>query len=252
MIIKHPEKQDLPRLIQLWKEAFGENEEEFFRLFLKTAYSSKRCLAAFESEELCSALYWFDCDLDGNKIAYMYGVATFEKFRGKGICRSVMEKAKEILKKRGYQGIVLVPAKPSLFSFYEKMGFQIRTTLDEFSAVQGEEEIPLKKISGRKYAYLRRKAIPKGGVLQEKENLKFLKTQFLFYAGDGFLAAVRKEGETLFCGELLGDKSVAPKLLKTLGFKQGKFRTVGNNRDYAVFCPIEQIQPPLYFAFAFD
>ena len=37
MIIKHPEKQDLPRLIQLWKEAFGENEEEFFRLFLKTA-----------------------------------------------------------------------------------------------------------------------------------------------------------------------------------------------------------------------
>ena len=252
MIIRHPKKQDLPCLIQLWKQAFGENEEEFFRLFLKTAYSSKRCLAAFEKEELCSALYWFDCSLDGNKIAYMYGVATFEKFRGKGICRAVMEKAKEILKKRGYQGIVLVPAKPSLFAFYEKLGFQTRTTLDEFSALKGEEEIPLKKISGRKYASLRRKELPKRSVLQEKENLKFLKTQFSFYAGDGFLAAVRKEGETLFCGELLGDKSIAPKLLKTLGFEKGTFRTVGNHRDYAVFYPIEKIQPPLYFAFAFD
>lgn len=252
MIIKHPKKENISSLKALWVEAFGEEELSFYETFLGAAYSPKRCLAAFEGEKLCAALYWFDCSCRGKKLAYMYGVATFLQYRGKGVCRALMDEAKQILRKRGYQGIVLVPANPSLYAFYEKLGFLERLQIDEFMVERGDEEIPLKKIGKGEYARLRRKELVEGGVLQEKENLKFLKTQFDFYKGEGVLLAVRKEKELLFCGELLGDKSLAPNILKTLGFAKGKFRTVGGGRDYAVYYPLAEGETPTHFAFAFD
>ena len=83
--------------------------------------------------------------------------------------------------------------------------------------------------------------------------MKFLSSQAKFYTGEDFLLAARKEGDRLFGLELLGEASKAGGILSSLGCTEGKFRVIGNERDFAMFIPLkESVIVPTYFAFAFD
>ena len=215
-----------------------------------------------------------------HRIAYIYAVATAEKFRGKGICHKLMEDTHKYLKEYGYEGAILVPGNEGLFRFYEGIGYRTCSYIREFQCIGEAKNIAFEQIDIEKYAMLRRAYLPEGGVVQEGANLDFLKTQAMIYAGKDFVLAARKEGDILHGMELLGNEEVASAVVLALGCKEGTFRCQVRRREgcgesylgvleeklwdmtcdekeismpFGMFYPLkENSKVPRYFGLAFD
>lgn len=236
----------------LWKEAFGDSDQ-FLDSFFSTAFAPERYHCLLDGDKPVSALYWLPCHLDGRPIAYIYAVATAESHRGQGLCRQLMSETHEILKQHGYHGAILVPATPELFDLYRKFGYRTCCTCREFTCDAGKDIVSLQPLDANEYARLRRKMLPEGSVLQEGDTLRFLQEQLSFYAGDGILLAATTEEVGLVCKELLGNSDAAAGIVRALGFSQGRFRTPGPGRNFAVFLPLmEDCPSPRWFGLALD
>ncbi len=123
MIVVRFENQALKeQAVELWHEAFGDNED-YIRFFLDT-HGSCRCLTLTEGEELVSTLYLIDGELCARQGYYLFAAATFKKHRGKGYMASLLKKAEDFAKQNEKSFIALVPAEPSLFSYYSKFGYK--------------------------------------------------------------------------------------------------------------------------------
>lgn len=253
MNIDMPNMSQIPALRNLWREAFHDTEE-FFDSFGSTAFSTERCRCVTIDGKVVAALYWFDCLHFERKIAYLYAIATAKKYRGQGFCHKLIADTHLHLKKLSYEGAILVPGSRELFQLYEIMGYQTCSHILEFSCLGVPDEITFYSIGKEEYGVLRRKFLPQGGVVQENENLDFLETQAKFYKGAAFLLAAYGSVDTLYGVELLGDTTVAPRLVHTLGYKQGHFRTPGIGRPFALYYPLgaSSLLPPSYFGLAFD
>lgn len=252
MTIDHPKQEQIPALRGLWREAFGDSDA-FLDLFRQSAYSPDRCRCVTVNGELAAALYWFDCLHGGRPIAYLYAVATAQAHRGQGICRRLMEDTHRLLAARGYAGAILVPGDEGLFRFYERMGYRTCAGVRSFACDAVDAGGTVRPIGVEEYAVLRRRYLPRGGVVQEGVNLTFLERQARFYAGDGFVLAARGEGERLIGIELLGDSASACAAVHALGYRRGVFRTVGDEVPFAMYLPFDgTLPPPAYFGLAFD
>lgn len=250
MNIKKPALDQTGALRSLWKEAFGD-EEAYLDAFFSTAFAPERCRCVVMNGETAAALYWLDCACRGEKIAYIYAVATAEAFRGRGLCRALMADTHEHLRGLGYQGTVLVPDGEALARMYGAMGYEFFGGIREFSSAPGPKAADIRRVDTAEYARLRRAYLPEGGVIQEGENLALLETQAEFFAGADLLLAARREADRLIGMELLGGASDAPGILKALGLSRGTFRIPGQGR-FAMYRPLRDGTPPEYFGLAFD
>ena len=252
MTFEYPAPAQIPQLLKLWKDAFGE-WNGFWELFLNTGFSPLRCRCVLENGQITAALTWLDCSCQGQKQAYLYAVVTHPAHRGKGLCRRLLADTHALLAERGYSSALLVPAEPELRSMYGKFGYQTCTFIEEFDAAAAEPAVPLRAVGPEEFAALRRSLLPADSVLQEGENLSFLAGQMQFYAGTDFLLAAYHDGDVLTAMELLGNKPAAPGILQTLGCKNGSFRCPGTQNSFAMICPLkEKAVFPRYFGFAFD
>lgn len=243
---------DIAPLRQLWQQAFGDTENTL-DAFYATGFSPDRCNYLLEDNRPVSVLYWFDCTLQGHKLAYIYAVATAESHRGQGLAHRLMADTHTLLKTRGYAGAILVPGNAGLFSLYRHMGYRTVSSVTEFSSPWGQAPAPLREIDAARYAQLRKTYLPANGVVQEGATLEFLSTQVAFYEGTDFLLAACADGDTLLVQELLGNTNAAPGILRALGTPQGRFRTPGTGRDFAMFLPLRKDCPvPAYFGLALD
>lgn len=242
-----PGDSHIPQLRQLWKLAFGDTDA-FLDVFFESAYSPERCRCVLEKDTVVAALYWFDCECEGRKHAYLYAVATHPEHRGRGLCRQLMADTHVLLKEQGYDGILLVPQEEGLRRMYAAMGYRNGTAVTEHLCKAGKPAA-LSAVDMETYAKLRRQYLPSGGVIQEGANLRFLGRYAKFYAGDDFVAVVSgSEGI-----ELLGNAAKAPGVLGALGMDSGKFRTPGEELPFAMFLALKRDVPvPKYFGFAFD
>lgn len=239
-------------LRRLWQEAFGDTDA-FLDGFFAMGFAPERCHFIAENGIPVSALYWFDCELEGQKLAYLYAVATDEKHRGKGLAHRLMTETHEILKKQGYAGAILVPGSQDLFAMYEKLGYRTVTTVSKIFAKQGSAPANLTPIDTAEFAKLRREYLPGDGVIQAGAALRFLQTYCRFYKGADFLLVASEENGALWVQELLGNAAAAPGILRTLGYETGTFRTPGNDRNFAMFLPLTANCPvPGYFGLALD
>ena len=252
MTIDSPRAGDIPALRRLWQEAFGD-EDAFLDAFFSTAFSPDRCRCIREGEEILAALYWLDSQHTGRPIAYLYAIATAKERRGKGLCRALMEETHRVLAARGYAGALLVPGEPSLFDFYAKMGYRACTTVGEIACTAAPAPVALRSLAAEEYTALRRAYLPQGGVLQEGESIAFLARQAALYAGEDFLLAARRSGDTLHGLELLGNADAAPLSLCALGCAEGHFRIPAGGTPFAAYLPLDPLcPPPAYFGLAFD
>lgn len=249
MIIDMPRSTDPLRL--LWKQAFGD-PKDFIHSFFRVAYSPKRCRCVYEQDALAAMLYWFDCSWDGQRLAYIYAVATDTAFQGRGFCRALMEDTHRHLKALGYSGCILVPRTRELFSMYEKMGYRTCSHVREFTCHAGTP-VTLRRIGAEEYAALRRQYLPENGVVQEGEALALLQTYSAFYTGKNILLATYvDDGKCTVC-EFLGDADAAGGILAALGYAQGKVRTPGTEKPFAMYHPLTVSSAmPTYFGLALD
>ncbi len=253
MTFEHPTPPQIPLLRQLWKTAFGDTDA-YLDAFFDTAFSPQRCRCAFSGGQLAGMLYWFGVSCRGEKMVYLYAVATAPEFRGQGVCRRLMEDTHALLSSLGYAGAILVPQEEELRKMYEGMGYQSFGSIREIFCAAGNAPAPLHTIDAAEFKKLRRQLLPQGSVIQEEENLAFLETQAQFYRGTDFLLAAQPTAEgALFAPELLGNAAAAPGILLALGYPQGTFRTPGTQLPYGMFRPLTKTaQPPEYFGFSFD
>lgn len=243
---------DRAALKRLWMQAFGD-PEEVPEAFFSTAFSPARYNAIRIDNTPVSALYWLDCSLQDSRFAYIYAVVTDCAFRGKGYAGRLIEDTHRLLQQAGYAGAILVPGEPWLFGFYQKFGYRVFSTVQEFTCTQGEQPEELEPLDFVRYANIRRKYLPAGGILQEGETLAFLQTQARFFSGKDFVLAASQQNSTLIAHELLGNSQAAAGILRALNISQGQFRTPGPGRDFAMFCPLQEHCPtPAYFGLALD
>ncbi|MBE6699316.1 MAG: GNAT family N-acetyltransferase [Ruminococcaceae bacterium] len=253
MIIEAPRRTDIPDLCALWKRVFGDTDA-FLDTFFATAFSPDRALLARIDGEVVGMLYWFNCEYNKQKIAYLYAVATHEAYRGRGICHALMDATHRLLRERKYVGVILVPAEAHLFDFYKKQGYRICTHISILHTNAADESVALQSVDAKTYATLRRALLPRGGVIQEDENLTFLQEEATFYSGEGFLLSAKKEQDTLVGIELLGAVSLAARITRALGCTEGRFRIPGDERPFAMYLSLTPtpLPPPSYFGLAFD
>lgn len=238
-------------LKRLWKRVFGDSDS-FIDTFFQVAYSPDRCRYREEKGEIVSALYWLDCRYEGGKLAYIYAVATHPDYRGRGLCRRLMEDTHAVLKARGYAGAVLYPADGTLRQMYGKMGYRDFGGLEEFYRT-ADGTCPVKKLDSVAYGAARRAYLPEGGILQEGESLAWLGSYAQFYEGEGWLLAAVEEGEGLIGLEFLGDRAAVPGILGHLGKAWGRFRAPGTDIPFGMFLPLKKdVKIPSYLGHAFD
>jgi len=247
----YPVSADIPKLRQLWKAAFGDTDE-FLDIFFSVAFSPDRCRCIREGDGIPAALYWLDMDLGGQKFAYIYAVATDPAYRGRGLCRHLMEDTAAVLTDRGYDGAILVPQEEGLRAMYRKMGYESTAPIDEeFCAASAP--CPVEEITPAAYAARRAKLLPEGSLTLGAAALDFLAQFARFYAGSSFLAAVSQEQEHLRILEYLGDRDMASALAAVLGATEATLRRPGKAREFAMYRPLTlECKKPEYYPFAFD
>lgn len=252
MTFEHPAPGQIPQLLALWKQVFGE-WNGFWETFLETGFAPNRCRCIVESEQITASLTWLDCSFRGQKMAYIYAVVTHPDHRGKGLCRRLLADTHRLLKELGYTAALLVPAEAGLRSMYEKLSYHTYSYVEEFSCKAGNSPVPIRTIGPEEFLQLRRSFLPENSVLQEGENLTFLARQAQFYAGEDFLMSAWCEDGTLTAMELLGSKAAAPGILYALGTEKGSFRCPGSDIPFAmIHTLVEEAAVPEYFGFAFD
>ena len=247
MTIDRPQPGQIPQLRNLWKEAFHDTDA-FLDVFFHRAFSYDRCCCVTVDEEVAAALYWFDCQWQEKKIAYLYAVATAKNRQGQGLCRALMAHTHRILSQAGYAGAILSPENDTLFTMYGKFGYRTCSYIHKFSCTAAGAPIPLREVTPTEYAAARRKLLPANSVLQEHVTLDFLSTYAQLYTGPGIvLAAFPDDSELVVC-ELLGAPETAPSILATLGYPKGFFRAPGNQQPFAMYLSLtEDPSMPSYF-----
>ena len=248
MNIDFPSASQYPALKELWAEAFGD-EESFIELFFSTGFSSQRCRCMTVNGDLAAVLYWFDCETDSGKLAYLYAVATAKAHQGKGLCRALMENTHALLREQGYGVAVLVPGEPGLFEMYAKMGYQNLPCMDSFSCT-ASGNCDIRPATPEEYAITRNALLPAGGVRQEM-GLSYLAGYAELYIGKDFTLAGSRKDNTFTAMELLGNRNAAPAILSALGLEKGTFRVPGND-PFAMYYPLSVAPTPSYFGLAFD
>lgn len=249
----YPDISHIHALRALWQEAFGDSDA-FLDGFFRTGFSPRRCRCIVEDGSAKCALYWFDCTMGPHRYAYLYAVATAKNAQHRGLCTALMKDTHSLLKNLGYAGVILVPGEAELFRFYEKQGYRVCCTVGETrcTAIPGESKPIAQDISTPEYAALRRRMLPAGGVVQEGAALEFLSGFARFVRGDHFLMACTVEGRTLICHELLGAADPGAVIFAD-GCTEGRFRTPGAGRDFAMFLPLcPNATAPGYFGLALD
>ena len=235
-------------LKKLWQAAFNEPMEAI-NGFFDLAYSPDRCRILEENGQIVSALYWFDCEYGGGKLAYIYAVATDPAHRGKGFASRLLEETHAFLKKQDYAGVVLKPAN-GLFPFYERLGYSTCGFIRRFPAEAGNLPATLKKLSPAEYGRLRRSYLPENGIIQEGITLDYLHSFADLYGTEDALFCVSRQEPVFF--EYLGTPNSAPGILAALGIQSAEIPTAGNDIPFAMFLPLNCTKIPGYLGITLE
>ena len=246
MIINQPESEDLPLLQRLWQQAFGD-PQEFIAAFFREGYSADRCRVLYEGQFPAAVVYWFDCLWEGQKCAYLYGIATAPEHRGKGLCRSLLEQLHQELINLGYAGAVLVPAEKSLFSLYGKLGYSPFCPMEKQTVLPGKA-IPVKQVPADPYDFA-----PAGSVIHTKAALDFLASYCALYESEGFRFWGAVEDAALYIQEFVGNPAQLSGICAGLDAEKAVCRIYGSGPDYAMYLPLGNKNfRPRYFGIPLD
>ena len=246
--ILNPEITEIPRLRELWKEAFSD-EDGFLDLFFEKVFTPDHALVLKNDGKTVSALYIIDCEFSGQKIGYVYAVATDKAERGQGFATHLLEYSDKYMRSCGYSAALLRPANKKLFDFYINLGYDILLKKDQFE-VEAEGICEIDKTDRKEFARKRRELAPKGAVLQDGSALALLEDKL--DCGEGFLLVAEKRNTLLYAEEFLGDRKKAAAITAALGCRTGIFNSVGNARPFALLKNYNLSEIPTYFGIAVE
>ena len=107
---------------RLWREVFGD-DVEFIDSFLTTCYDPENLFAHYEQERLVAMVHLLPFrTAEGERVHYIYGVATDPQWRGQGLATELMLRA---LRRAEVESdvVVLIPSSEEVKAFYRELGF---------------------------------------------------------------------------------------------------------------------------------
>ena len=251
MIIDSPTRETIPALKNLWQQAF-EDPQPFIDNFFSQGFSCQRCRCVWVDDTLAAALYWFDCQWQNKKLAYLYAVATDRAFQRRGLCRALMADTHAHLKRLGYAGCVLVPASETLFGFYEKLDYRTFCFVNKVR-VAPESPVAIRQLDRKEYARLRPAYLPENAVVQNGDTLAFLEVYASFYQTDNSIFCVSLDERTAYFQEFLGNDTCLPGIIGALGAEKGLTRLPGTQTPFAMYHSLtNDPATPGYFGIPLD
>lgn len=251
MTIDHPRFTDLPALRKIWLEAFGDTNA-FWSTFLTAGFQASACRCVLQDNQPVAALYWFDCPWKGEKLAYLYAIATAKTYRGQGLCTALLEDTHALLREQGYFGAVLVPGSESLRHFYRRFGYADFGGIREQTVPASNEPLSLRQLTEEEYEHGRWQVLPHYGVELSGRMLHFFAQFAKFYAADRCVFAMTEEAGRLVVPELLGNCPDAGAIASAFGKDRVTVRTPGCD-PFAMFLPLtDSRECPEYFGIALD
>lgn len=127
MEIRWAQRPDLPQIHSLWKQVFG--DAPGVQAALMSGFGGiQQVLLLLEDGVVrsmtCLPVVTLRRERAGEeRIAYLYALATHPEARGRGLAARLMARGEELLAKEGCEGVALVPAQPSLFDYYGRLGY---------------------------------------------------------------------------------------------------------------------------------
>jgi predicted N-acetyltransferase YhbS len=122
LYINNPLEEDIPKLKNLWLQAFGDTQQSI-DLFFEKRFNTKLCFAAKAGEEVIAAAYVLPVNYGSEKAGYLYALATKPEFRRQGIMSDLLKYVEYRSKMAGCSYLFLYPAEEALYSYYEKLGY---------------------------------------------------------------------------------------------------------------------------------
>lgn len=240
----------LLELKSLWRLAFGDPEEAIDGFF-STGFSPERCQYLTRDGQVVCALYWFDCRCGGQKLAYLYALATRPEYRNKGLAAQLLEKTHAVLREQGYDGAILKPAD-GLFPYYEKQGYKTCGYIDRLEVESADVPCPIRELTPEEFILLRRQHLPEGGVEQSGDAIQFLHLYARFWQGPGCVLCAGREEKAVY--EFLGDLSSLPGALRALQIPSAEPITPGHRLPFLMYLPLCQKMetPPKYLGLSLE
>ncbi len=227
--IREYTENDIPALISLWMEIFGDSRtlvETFFRLLPKIG----SCMVAESSRSICGmASMLTDCCLAGGSstfrdtaihFGYLYGVAVRPEYRGKGIGAALSRAAAQYARAKACEYVSTLPADAGLYSMYEKtIGTSCRLKRAKVEYVRKPLSVnPFKLIPAEPEHYFTiREALLRNTVhlRVSKDSIAFLKALCIDGGGDlfasttdlTFFASFTRDSNTLRFAEFICEES---------------------------------------------
>ena len=262
----------------LWRVCFSDSEE-FTDLYFDRYEPSEHVFVARHDGAVAAMACWFPAvlvgaDGDERQAAYLYAVATAPAYRGRGVCRSLLSLAGELLAAQGAAYAALVPGSGTLFAFYQRLGYRTCFFCREETIYPGSASARATPVSADRYRQLRQLLLRGGFVAWAQPELAYQKALSRAAGGDlfavetddglGCAAAEPDETGSLRIRELLlpgdGVQDAARALLSRLGGKTAVVRMPADGPDSACrpFGMLRALKPGLplpdraYLGFAFE
>lgn len=157
-----PEEKE--RLKELWQAVFGDGDQ-YIETFFSCCYQAERFLVLTEDDVICSMLTLLPVTLTCENGAqshgsYLYALATDPACRGKGYAKRLVRYTHQYAREQGVECMVVVPAEPSLHTFFGELDFQLafstRVTMVERAKIrQPDEEDAIAPVDVEEYMTLR-------------------------------------------------------------------------------------------------
>lgn len=107
---------------QLWIEVFGDSEE-FIEQFLVSCYAPENLFTHSENGRVVSMVHLLPFRTpDGQRIDYLYGVATKPEWRGQGFASELILRALRRAESES-RAVILIPSGEDVKPFYKALGF---------------------------------------------------------------------------------------------------------------------------------
>ncbi len=249
-------KTDLPILTKLWEKCFGDDPKEISG-FWSATFDQIQVYTAREGSILTAMTcviptQFVDEEGESHSCGYIYAVCTDPQYRGRGICKGLME---YIHKNCGFAYTALVPAEESLFSFYEKMGYKICFYNKEYT-VAAQKGGKIRPATSEVYRSIRELQLYDNFLSYDEYLLPCAGQLYRIETEDGlYCGCCYKKNDTLLIRELLPESpEAASALCAHLNCRTAVVRTIGEDKPFGMLKSLKKGPIPAlgYLGLALD